>query len=220
MQQFVDFFSFAKSGNSTILPVDRADITGNSFQCTVAAHQCFKAECQSFFQKLPEIFLIFLGKNTDLRKVQADNTLVKSSFKLIIAVFVFPWSQKTTAAHTTKHISFVIFPHFLGRNIIRIHSLGRTLYRQFCYIIVFATFQCIVFIQHIDQFWKCRCHINTFFIFDSFQTLSQDFFYDHGIFFYVLVFRIQVQKQSHKRRLAIGSHQRVDLILNSLNSGF
>ena len=58
MQQFIDFLSFLQTGNRTILPVNRTDITGYTLKRTVAAHQSFKAERQSFFQKLPKIFHI------------------------------------------------------------------------------------------------------------------------------------------------------------------
>ena len=74
-------------------------------------------------------------------------------------------------------------------------------------------------IQYIDQLWKCRCHIDTFLVFDPFDTLIQDFLNDHRIFFNVWIILVQIQKQCYKRRLTIRCHQCVDLILYRLHTG-
>ena len=74
-------------------------------------------------------------------------------------------------------------------------------------------------IQNIDQFRKCRCHIHTFFILNSLQALTKYFFYDHCIFFYILIIFVKIQEQRNKRRLSIGRHQCIDLVLNGLYTG-
>ena len=73
----------------------------------------------TLIQKFPES-LIALGKNTDLGQVQADNPLVKTAFKLIFPIFIFPGRQEAPAAHAAEYIAFIILAHFLCGNIIRI----------------------------------------------------------------------------------------------------
>ena len=158
----------------------------------MTTHQCFKAECQTLLQKCPELLLISLCQNTDL--CQADNTLIKSSLKLIFSVFILPRCQEAAAAHTGKYVSFIILPHHLGRDIIRIHSLGTALHRQLREIVVLAALQAVMLVQYIDQLWKSRCHIDTLFVFDALNALLQYLLNDHGIFLYIRIVLVQIQE--------------------------
>ena len=71
-------------------------------------------------------------------------------------------------------------------------------------------------IKNINKFREGRCHIDTLLIFDALQTLTQNFFHDHGIFLQVGVILAQVQEQSYEGRLTIGGHQGIDLVLDGL----
>ena len=71
-------------------------------------------------------------------------------------------------------------------------------------------------VQHVYQFGKSRRHIYSLFVFDALQSLTNDLFNDHGIFLNIRIALFQIQKQRNKRRLAVGSHQSIDLILNGL----
>ena len=80
--------------------MDRADIGKSALQRMMTTHQSFKAKCQTLLQKSPELFLISLCQNTDLRKIDADNALIKSSLKFKLSIFILPRCQEAAAAHT------------------------------------------------------------------------------------------------------------------------
>ena len=86
-------------------------------------------------------------------------------------------------------------------------------------VIVFTAFQAVVFIQHVNQFRESRRYVNALFVFNSLQALPDDLFDDHGVFFNIGIVFPQIQEQRHKRRLTVGGHQGVDLILDSLDPG-
>ena len=87
-------------------------------------------------------------------------------------------------------------------------------------VIVLAALQAVVFVKHIHQLRESRRDVNAFFIFDALQALPDDLFDDHGVFFNVGIVVPQVQEQRNKRRLAIGGHKGVDLVLDGLHAGF
>ena len=47
-------------------------------------------------------------------------------------------------------------------------------------------------IQHINQLWKRRSHVNALLIFNAFQTLAENLLNDHGIFFHILIIRVEI----------------------------
>ena len=71
-------------------------------------------------------------------------------------------------------------------------------------------------IQNINQLREGRGYINALVIFNALQTLTQNFFHNHSVFLQIRIILLQVQKQGNKRRLTIGGHQGIDLILNGL----
>ncbi len=216
-QQLVDGFPFLQAGNGAVLPVDGAHIAADALQGIVPDHQGFIAQIQPFIQQLPEFCFVPFGNDPDLRQVQGHNSLVKPAFKLVIAFFVLPGRQEGTAAHGREYIPLVDLPHFLGGDVVRIHPFDGALDRQFGQIVVLAALQAVEFIQHIDQFGEGRGHVDTHFVLDAFQPLPEDFRNDLGIFLNVFIMGIQVQEQGHERRLSVGGHQGIDLVLDGLD---
>ena len=86
-------------------------------------------------------------------------------------------------------------------------------------IVIPAAPQAVVLIQHIDQLRERRGHIHTLFILDALQTLAENLFNDHCVFFNVRILVTQMQEQGHKRRLAVSGHQGIDLVLDGLDAG-
>ena len=160
--------------------------------------------------------LVTLSDDADLRQVQGYYALVEAAFKLIIAIFVLPRGQEAAAAHGAEHIALVVFAHFLGANIVRIHTLSTAFYSQASNIIVFAALQAVQLIQHIHQFGESRSYIHALVVFNALQALTQNFFYDHSIFLQIRIILAQVQKQSYEGGLTVGGHQGIDLVLNGL----
>ena len=205
-QIFINGLTLTQTGNSTILPMYRADITLNALQRIVAAHESFKAQLQALIQQLPELLLIALGNNANLRQVQGNYALIEAPFKFIVTVFILPGRQEAAATHRGENIAFIVFTHFLSADIIRIHTLSAAFYCQTCNIIVLAALQAVMLIQNINQLRKGRGYINALIIFDALQTLTQNFFYNHSVFLQIRIILLQVQKQGNKRRLTIGGH--------------
>ena len=71
-------------------------------------------------------------------------------------------------------------------------------------------------IQNINQLREGRGYINALVIFNALQTLTQNFFHNHSVFLQIRIILLQIQKQGNKRRLTIGGHQGINLILNGL----
>ena len=205
-QILVYCFALTQTGNSTILPMYRADIALNALQRIVTAHESFKAQLQTLIQQLPELLLIALGNNANLRQVQGNYALIEAAFKFIVTVFILPGRQEAAAAHRGENISFIVFTHFLSADVIRIHTLSAAFYCQTRNIIILAALQAVMLIQNINQLREGRGYINALIIFDALQTLTQNFFYNHSVFLQIRIILLQVQKQGNKRRLTIGGH--------------
>ena len=71
-------------------------------------------------------------------------------------------------------------------------------------------------VEDIYEFRKSWGYIYTGLVLDSLKSLSQDLFNDHGIFLDVFVIFPQIEEQGDEWRLAIGRHQGIDLVLDSL----
>ncbi len=71
-------------------------------------------------------------------------------------------------------------------------------------------------VKNIDKLREGRCYIHTNLILYSFDTLTKDLLYYHGIFFYVLIILIEVKEESDERRLTVCGHKGIYLILDSL----
>ena len=192
IEEMFNGFAFAQTSNCAILPMHRAYITTNFFQRFMTAHQSFVAKLQTFIQEFPEFLFVLTGNQTDLRKVNGNNALVKATFKLVFAFFVFPGSQEAAATHGREYVTFVVFTHFLSADIVRIHTFCTAFYCQMGNVIVFATFQAVKLVEYINQFGERRGNIYALVVFDALQTLTQNFFYDHCSFFQIRVVFFQM----------------------------
>ena len=81
-------------------------------------------------EDLEELFFVAVGEDTDLGQVERDDAHVETTIKFIVPIFVFPRAQEGTAPHGAKDVAFVGFPHFLGRNVVGIHEIGRASCRE------------------------------------------------------------------------------------------
>ena len=138
MQVFIDGLPLLQAGDSAVLPVDGAHIGYHTLQCLMTAHQCFITQLQTLVQQFPELLLVSFCQDTDLGQVDADNALIKTTFPLVLSVFILPWRQEGTAAHAGKYITLVVLTHLLGRDIVGVHSLGGALCGQLGHIVVFS----------------------------------------------------------------------------------
>ena len=217
-QILINRFALLQTSNCTILPMHRADIALNALQRIMAAHQGFIAQLQTLVEQLPELLLIALRQNANLRQVQGNNALIEAAFEFIVAVFVLPRGKEAAAAHRGEDIAFVILTHLLRADIVRIHTLSAAFYSQTRNIIIFAALEAVMLIKHINQLREGRRYINALIIFNTLQTLTQNLLYNHSVLLQVRIVLLQVQEQGYKRRLAVGRHQGINLILNRLHA--
>ena len=193
----------------------------------MAAHQCLFAECHSLIKDLPELVHISAGRAGDIHKIHGNDTLIKTAVIFWLVIFIHIRSQERTAAHAWIAVSFSVFinlklQHFLFGNIIRHHSLGSTFCCQLCEIPVLASLGHIVLLQNIDQLRECRGNVNTLFIFDAKNSLTQNFLGHKCKIIPHLSLRhlVQIHKNGNKRCLSIGGHQCDHLILDHLDTLF
>ncbi len=112
--------------------------------------------------------------------------------------------------------------HALFRDVVRHHAVGCAAGCQLRQVVVFGSRGDVVGLQHIDQLGECRRDVYALFVFHALDALLQHFFDDHRQVFAgpeVLDF-IQVHEHRDKGSLAIGGHERDDLILNGLHALF
>ena len=73
-------------------------------------------------------------------------------------------------------------------------------------------------IKHINKFRERWCNIYISFIFNAFDTLTQNLLCNKSCLFSILIIRLEIHKQCNKWGLTICSHQCIDLVLNGLNT--
>ena len=211
-------FAGLQTGNGTVLPVNRRYVRRDAFEEVDAQEQGLLAKFQAFVENLEEFFFVAIGEDADLRQVEGDDAHVETAVEFIVALFIFPGAEEGPAAHGAEDVAFVGFAHLLGRNIVRIHAFCRTFSRQFGQIEVGAAFADVVFVQDVDEFRESRRDVDIGFVLDALDTLAQQFFVDEGRFLGVFVVRSKIHEQRDERRLAVGRHEGVDLILDGLDA--
>lgn len=150
----------------------------------------------------------------------AHDALIEASLEFILPVFVFPGGKEGAAAHGSEHVALVDLAHLFGGNVVGIEPFGRAFDRKFRDVIVFAAFQAVEFVEHVHEFGERGRNVDAFLVLDALVTLAQNLHDDHGVLFEILVVFIQMQKERDERRLPVGRHQRIDLILNGLYAAF
>ena len=110
--------------------------------------------------------------------------------------------------------------HFLLRDIIRDHPPGGTLGGQLGQVEVGGVLGDIVLLQDINQLRERRGDPDALLILDALIALAERLFNDDGqVFLFLGISGLaQVHKDGDKRRLAVGCHQRDDLVLNRLHA--
>ena len=206
-----------------MLPQDRGNIRRRAFQTLMAAHQCTVAQIQTLIKDLPKLIHITAGRTCDIYEIECHDTLIKSAVIFMPACLIITRicdiadtcirktirCQEAAASHTCIYIALFQLTHDLLRNIIRHHTLCRTLCGDLCQIEIFAVFMDIVLFQRIDQLRECRGDIDTTLIFHASDPLVEHLFNDHREIIPAASLRdfIQIHKHRHKRSLSIRCHQ-------------
>ena len=186
----------------------------------MTAHYSLEAELHSLFENLPEFLFVALCEYAYLGKIDRHDALIEPALEFIVALFVLPRGEERTAPHRREYVALIMLSHFLCRNVIGVKALGRTLDRKLGKIVVLSAFKTVVLVQNVNEFGECGRDVDALFVLDTLIALFQYLLDYHCVFFYVLVFFVEIEEQRHKRRLSVCRHKRVYLILNSLNACF
>ena len=114
VEQMLDALTLAESCKSAVLPVNRADVACDLLECFVTAHKSLKAKLESLVKELPELLLVAPCDNTDLRKIDRNDTLIEASLELVAAVLVLPGRKERSASHRAEYVALVMLAHLLG----------------------------------------------------------------------------------------------------------
>ncbi len=80
----------------------------------------------------------------------------------------------------------------------------------------------VVFLQNVNELRERRRDVNAFFVFDALHALTQHFLDDQRqvVTRRRVLYLVQVHEHGHKRRLAVGRHERDNLVLDGLHAFF
>ena len=220
VEQGLDGGPLGQAGDGAVLPVDGGGVGAHLFQGVVPTHKGLEAQLEPLLQEGPELLLVAIGQNANLRQIQGDHALVEPALELVVSVLVLPGGQEGPAAHGREHIALVVLPHLLGGDVVGVHPLGGALDGQLREVVVLAPLEAVVLVQHVDQLGKGGGDKDALLVFDALQPLAEDLLDDHGVFLDVGVVLLEVQEEGDKGGLAIGGHQGVDLVLEGLDPVF
>ena len=127
-KQLVDFFTFLKPCNCTVLPENGCRVTFSSLQAVVAYHERAFAEYQPFIHYFPELIHVASGRACDINKIKRNNTLIEPSVEFRLSVFVVIDGEERAASHARITVAVFQFKHLFFRNIIG----DKTARRAFC----------------------------------------------------------------------------------------
>ena len=219
-EELVYLFAGLQPRNCAVLPVNGRHVARHAFQRVMTAHYSLEAKLHSLFENLPEFLFVALCEYAYLGKIDRHDTLIEPALEFVVAVFVLPRGEERTAPHRREYVAFVMLAHFLCRNVIGVKTLGRTLDRKLGEVVVLSAFKTVVLVQNVNEFGERRRDVDALFVLDTLIALFQYLLDYHCVFFYVLVFFVEIEEQRHERRLSVCRHKRVYLILNSLNACF
>ena len=193
----------------------------------MAAFERTVAKIHTRVKNLPEPVQILFRRKTYINKINRYNALIKSAVILGLAVLVNIRRQEASAAHARVAVTLAVFinlcfKHYLLRNIVRNHSLCRTLSRKLSEVIILAARRYIILLKHVNKLRKCRGYPYTFFVFNALIALFERLLdYQCKVMFLLLVFRLaEIHKHCYKRCLSVCCHERYNLVLNHLNAIF
>ena len=108
--------------------------------------------------------------------------------------------------------------HLFLRNVIRNHTLSRTLCCKLCQMPVLGAFANVILLQNINQLWKCWCDVYALLILNTLNSLVEHLLNNTCKVFPDLSFwrLMQIHEYRNKWSLTIGCHKRDDLILDHL----
>ena len=241
VQQLVDGLALFQAGQRAVLPQDGRGVAQRAFQAVVAAHQGLVAQLQALVKDLPELVKVAAAGQRHVHQVDGHDALVEAAVVFGLAVVVFGVGdvvpavtaavrrQEAAAAHAGVHVAVAlglafgefVLPHLLFADIVGHHALGRALGGQLGQVEVGRALADVVLLQHVDQLGEGRGDPDAGLVLDALVALAQHLLNDDGqvrLQALVVAGLAQVHEHRDERRLAVGGHQRDDLVLDGLHA--
>ena len=241
VEQLVDGFALFEAGQRAVLPEDRRGVGQRALEPVVAAHERTVAQVKPVVKDLPELIQSAAGRQRDVDQIDRHDALIEAAVIFGLARFIVAGvcdvvpagagavgRQEAAAAHAGVHVAVarrfafgeLQLAHLFLRDIIRDHPLGRAAGGQLRQLPIGAVLCDIVLFEHIDELREGRGDPHTLFILDALDALAERFFDDDGkIFALLLVPRLaEIHEDGDERGLAVGGHERDDLILDGLHA--
>ena len=200
--------------------MDGRDVALGAEQGAVAAHERLAAELEPLVEQLPELVLIPLGDDADLREVDGDDALVEAALELIVALFVLPRGEERAAPHGAEDVALVDLAHLFGGDVVGVQPLGGTLDGELGDVVVLAALEAVDLVEHVHELGEGGGDVHALFVFDALVALAQDLGDDHRVLFEVLVVFVEVEEEGDEGGLPVGRHQGIDLVLDGLHAAF
>ena len=241
VEQLVDGLALGQARQCAVLPQNRRRVGKRALQAVVAAHKGFVAQLQALIEDFPELLLVALRGTRDIDQVDGNDALVEAAVVLRLARFVVArvghivvavaravGGKEATAAHAGVAIAVALglalgklqLAHLLLGNVVGHHALGGALRGQLRKVEIRSVLGDVVFLEHIDELRERRGNPDACLVLHTLVALTKHFFDNHGQV--ALLFGsarlVEVHEHRDERRLAVGGHERDDLVLDGLHA--
>ena len=207
----------------------------------MTAQQSTVAQLKALVEDLPELVHVLMRAQRDIGQVDGHNTLVKAAIVLrfgrvivqrvgdiVKAVARAVGRQEAAATHAGVAIAVagglalrqLELAHLLLGDVVGHHALGGALGSQLGQVEVRGILVNVIVLEYINKLGECRGNPHAGFVLNALIALAKRLLHDHGKVVLLLgrTGLIEIHKDRHERRLAIGGHKGHDLILNRLDA--
>ena len=241
VEQLVDGFALLETRERTVLPQDGRGIRERALETVVTAAQGAMAQLEALLEDVPELLLVAAAGQRDIDQVDGHDALVEATVELglrrivvagighvviAIARTVRREEAATTHARVAVTLSFcltggkLVLLHLLLGDVVGHHALGRALGGELREVEVGRVLGDVVFLEHVDELGERRGDPDAFLVLDALVALAQRLLDDHGEVMLLLLVTglVEVHEDGDEGSLAVGGHERDDLILDGLDA--
>ena len=241
VEQLVDRLALLEASKRTVLPQNRRGVGKRALQAIMTAHESLTAQLETLVENLPELRLVAMRRKRHIRQADGHNALVEAPIVLRLARFVVArvrhvvvavagtvGREEAAASHARVAITVAFglalgqlhLAHLLLGDIVGHHALRRALRRHLREIEIRRVLAHVVFLEHVDELGERRRDPHPGLVFHALVALAQRFLDDHGevVLLSLGASLVQVHEHGDERSLAVGGHQRDDLVLDGLHA--
>ena len=241
IEQLVDGLALLEAGERTVLPQDGRGIRKRALETVVAAAQGAMAELEALLEDVPELLLVTAAGQRHVDQVDGHDALIEATVELglggvvvtgvchvAITVARAIGGEEAAATHAGIAIALalcltggkLVLLHLLLGDVIGHHALGRALGGKLREVEIRRALVNVVILEHVDELGERRSDPDALLVLDALIALTQRLLDDHGeVMLLLLVARlVEVHEDGDEGSLAVGGHERDDLILDGLDA--